>query len=138
MDSSEAPLEGSCLCGEVTYHVVGSPVLMYHCHCGMCRKATGASFATNVVIRLIDFTINAGADNLSSFESSPGKRRYFCARCGSPIYSHSRESKDIVSLRCGTLDTDPRVRPTVHAYVDSKAPWTVLHDDLEKKAAAIR
>ena len=36
--------------------------------------------------------------------------------CGSPIYSHGENRKHIVSVRCGTLDEDLPLRPSVHAY----------------------
>jgi hypothetical protein len=35
-----------------------------------------------------------------------------------------------VSVRCGTLEADPILRPSVHAYVASKAPWDRICDDL--------
>jgi hypothetical protein len=34
-----------------------------------------------------------------------------------------------ISVRLGTLDGDPGIRPEFHTYVDSKAPWDELPDD---------
>ena len=123
-------LRGSCLCGKVKYQLRGTPAAMYYCHCGMCRKATGSSFATNIVVRAKDFTLVSGDEVLGAFESSPNFRRHFCKACGSPIYSQRESTNHILSVRCGTLDADPVVRPTVHAYVASKAPWVQIRDDL--------
>jgi hypothetical protein len=103
---------------------------MYHCHCGTCRKANGASLATNLIVASADFDVVRGREGLSAFESSPGKRRYFCARCGSPIYSHAEQTAQIVSVRSGTLDGDPGLRPAVHSHAASKAPWTQICDGL--------
>lgn len=123
-------LTGSCLCGQVRYEIRGEPKLMYHCHCGTCRKANGASLATNLILSADDFAVVAGRDLLAAFESSPRKHRYFCSRCGSPIYSHSQHTAQIVSVRCGTLDTAPAQRPSVHTHTASKAPWTEICDGL--------
>jgi hypothetical protein len=55
-------LQGTCLCGKVRYEIRGPPQLMYYCHCRMCRKATGTSFATNMLVRAEDFAIVAGQE----------------------------------------------------------------------------
>jgi len=125
-------LHGSCLCGKIKYEIHGEPLIMYYCHCGTCRKATGSTFATNIAVRTEDLRIVAGRDSLAAFESSPSKHRYFCSGCGSPIYSHGEATKHIVSVRCGTLDDDPGVRPAVHGYVASKAAWYEIRDDLPR------
>jgi hypothetical protein len=40
-------------------------------------------------------------------------------------------------LRCGTLDDDPRVRPSFHIHVGDRAPWIEISDDLEKFEGAV-
>jgi hypothetical protein len=123
-------LKGACQCGAVKYEITAPPLLMYHCHCGRCRAASGASYATNIIVPTEAFTIVAGKDRLSSFESSPQKHRYFCVACGSPIYSHGQKTKDCVSVRCGTLQDDPGIRPAYHAYVASKAKWVEIREEI--------
>jgi hypothetical protein len=123
-------LNGSCLCGVVRYEIRGDPALMYYCHCSTCRKANGTSFATNLIVPAADFTVTAGRERLTSYESSPAKRRWFCSACGSPIYSHAEQTAQIVSVRCGTLVGVPGSRPEVHSWVVDKAPWLVLTDGL--------
>jgi hypothetical protein len=125
-------LRGSCLCGKVQYEIEGKPRWMYQCHCGKCRAATGASFATNIIVNADMFRIIAGKDGLTGFESSPQKFRYFCSGCGSPIYSQGEKTKQIVSVRCGTLKEDPGLRVAYHAFVASKAPWVDIRDDLPR------
>jgi hypothetical protein len=124
---------GGCLCGAVRYRLGAAPFVMYHCHCSQCRRASGSSFATNLLVPTAAFEVTAGASALGSFESSPGKRRFFCSRCGSPIYSASEATPNLRSLRAGTLDGDPGVRPSVHIHVDSKAPWIEIGDALPQK-----
>lgn len=123
-------IHGQCLCGGVRYELRGAPLAMYHCHCRTCRAASGASFATNVAVRLRDFAIVEGTRLLRGHESSPGKFRYFCSACGSPIYSRGQATPDLVSIRGGTLLDDPGIRPQFHAFVESTAPWVTRCDDL--------
>lgn len=134
--SDSDPLRGSCLCGGVTYAIRGAPIGMYHCHCGMCRKANGAGLATNLLVPFRDFVLESGAALLSCFESSPGKRRYFCSACGSPVYSHAEQTAGVVSVRCGTLDADPLLRPTIHVHAASRAPWMEISDGLPQAPGA--
>jgi len=122
-------LEGACMCKKVRYAIDGKPRFMYQCHCGKCRAATGASFATNLIVDTDKLNITAGKDKLAAWNSSPGKFRYFCSGCGSPIYSHGEQTKQIVSVRCGTLKQDPGLRVAYHAFVASKAPWVEIPGD---------
>jgi hypothetical protein len=124
---------GRCLCGSVKFAISGEPLAMYHCHCGQCRRASGSSFATNALVRSEDFELLEGSAEPAALESSPGKRRHFCGRCGSPIWSRSDALPQLVSVRCGTLDGDPGLRPAAHIHVASKAPWFEICDDLEQK-----
>jgi hypothetical protein len=130
-------LRGSCLCGRVAYEIRGAPKAMYHCHCGTCHKANGASLATNLIVAAEDFVLVSGAEGLAAYESSPGKRRYFCSRCGSPIYSRSDASQQIVSVRCGTLDGDPGLRPSLHTHVAARAPWYEICDGLPQRPGGL-
>jgi hypothetical protein len=123
-------LNGSCMCGKVRFEIRGAPRVTYYCHCGKCRKQSGSSFATNVIVLKEDFAIVAGEEVISSWVSSPGKRRYFCSGCGSPLYSHGKNREHIVSVRCGTLDGDLSLHPSVHAFVASKANWIEITDGL--------
>ncbi len=123
-------IKGSCLCGRVAYELRGTPQAMYYCHCGMCRKATGSSFATNMLVRSDEFMIVSGRSYLKSYESSPSEFRHFCSECGSPVYGEASSRPNVVSIRCGTLDGDPGARPSFHIYTASKSPWFVISDDL--------
>ena len=130
-------LKGACLCRSVQCEIHGEPMVMYHCHCGTCRAASGASFATNILVATDALSILEGRELLSSFESSPDKRRWFCSRCGSPIYSHAEATSHVVSVRCGTLESDPGLRPSWHAYVGAKAPWTEIADGLPQQPEGV-
>jgi hypothetical protein len=117
----------------VQYELRGDPIAMYYCHCAQCRRATGSSFATNLLVRSDDLHVVAGEAATARYESSPGKFRHFCSRCGSPIFSRSDSMPQISSLRAGTLDEDPGLRPATHIWVSAKAPWLEIPDELPQR-----
>ncbi len=123
-------LKGSCLCGGIRYEIDADLGPVTNCHCIQCRKASGASFATNASVPAGSFRFVVGGDLLREWESSPGIRRCFCGRCGSQILKRKDASPESIRLRLGTLDTDPGVKPSKHIFVGSKAAWLEITDDL--------
>jgi hypothetical protein len=123
-------LTGHCLCGSVQYEIDGEPLALLYCHCEECRRATGSSLNTSIFVRRGDFRIVSGNDALSFHESSPGNRRHFCSRCGSPVFKHFPEPPNLITVRAGTLDTDPGIQPSGHIWVSEKAPWYEIADGL--------
>src|SRR5207247_6027711 len=127
-----AMLTGGCLCGGARYEIDGEIGSATYCHCSQCRRASGTAFATNASVRAEHFRLVAGRDLLTEYESSPGKFRAFCARCGSPILARWAAHPDFVRIRLGTLDDDPGTRPLLHVWVGSKAPWFEITDELPR------
>lgn len=121
---------GSCLCGEVRWTVDdGAFTRMSHCHCSICRKAHGAPFATCATAPRESFHWIEGESRVVRYVSSPGFERAFCGQCGSVVPDGSGSN---MFVPAGCLDDDPGLRPSVHIYVASKAPWHVIEDDLPR------
>jgi hypothetical protein len=125
-------LEGGCLCGGVRFRVTGKLGPAGFCHCKQCQRASGSAFAANAPVCTKYLEMLAGADLLTEYESSPGKFRVFCRRCGSPIYSRRDSEPDIRRMRLGSFDSDPERRPLAHVWVGSKAPWYSIEDPLHR------
>jgi hypothetical protein len=122
--------KGSCLCRSVQYEVTGEIGDFGYCHCTSCRKASGTAHAANAPVQRSDFRLASGAEELREFESSPGKVRVFCGRCGSPVYAYLRANTDVIRIRLGTLDTPFTKQPKAHTWVSDKAPWEQIDDKL--------
>lgn len=123
-------IKGSCHCGAVQWESAGRLHRFANCHCEDCRKINGASFSSNLVMDASGFQITKGEEVVTRYESSPGKYRCFCSRCGSPVHTFMNAKPDIVILRVGTVDGDPALRPQMHIWVSAKAPWYEILDNL--------
>lgn len=115
-------MKGSCLCGSITYEVDQLDYPIQHCSCRTCRKAHAAAFNTTAGVLNEHFHWLAGEERLSSYESSPGKRRYFCSNCGSQLVAERLGNPHLV-VRVATLDEDPNVRPGGHIWTSHEVPW---------------
>jgi hypothetical protein len=122
--------KGSCLCRNVQYEVAGEIGEFGYCHCTSCRKASGSAHAANGPVERAQFRLVSGGDTLREFESSPGKVRAFCSRCGSPIYAYLTASRETLRIRLGTLDTPLAKLPKAHTWVSDKASWEPIDDEL--------
>ena len=121
-------LAGSCLCGAVRYSVPDAFVYALNCHCSQCRRATGAPFKPFAGIARSKLQLVAGADNLLTYGDESGHDAR-CRTCGSLLYSVVREGA-YVHVTLGTLVDEPSIRPSAHIFVDSKAGWETIRDDL--------
>ncbi len=129
---------GSCACGRIRYELRGELIgPVAHCHCWQCRKHSGASFGTTAAVKTSEFHLLAGEELLSSWQSSPGVRRFFASCCGTPIHKRREDVPGFIGLRLGTLDSDPGRTVEEHIFVSSKAPWVELQDDLPRKPGGI-
>jgi len=123
-------LTGRCLCGDVRFALHGKVGPLVYCHCTECRRASGTAFAANASVRARYLEWLSGREGIVEYESSPGKLRAFCGRCGSPVYSRMPADPDTFRIRLGLLDGDPERRSLAHFWVSEKAPWFEIRDDL--------
>jgi hypothetical protein len=121
---------GSCLCGAVRYELSAELGEFGYCHCKSCRKASGSAHAANAPIATSACRVVDPDGALREFESSPGKFRGFCSRCGSPIYARVAAKPDVLRIRLGSLDTPFANRAKAHTFVAEKADWDVIAGDL--------
>lgn len=130
MIPSPAMHHGSCLCGSVRYELHAELGDFGFCHCKSCQKASGSAHAANAPIEREHFHLIGGSETLREYESSPGKFRVFCSRCGSPIYAYLAASPDVLRIRLGSLDSEFAQQPRVHSFVSEKAAWASIADDI--------
>jgi hypothetical protein len=128
-------VRGSCLCGGVKFEVERAVGPFELCHCTRCRKVSGSTYLTWLGVRREDFRFLQGVDLIKTFElpvseSPPPYDTSFCSRCGSQVPNPSRTADPMFEIPAGALDDDPRIRPDKHIYVEFRAPWDAIKDDL--------
>jgi hypothetical protein len=122
-------LDGSCMCGAVTYTSDAEPVMTAICHCTDCQKQGGAAFSINVGIPRDSLRIEG--DSLATHitigtdHKMPTKRQ-FCSKCGSPIVSLPDPMPDLAFIKAGTLNDRSWLQPTLQVWSDSAQPWVSL------------
>jgi len=126
---------GSCLCGSVRFRAGLPSKWVAHCHCTYCRRAHGAPFVTWAGFVSEQFSLEAGSEQPTWYESSAGAKRAFCTRCGSPMFFQSTrwpgEMHVARSLFVDLLDREP----SAHVFYESHVPWLHVNDDLPKKVS---
>ncbi|WP_035643191.1 GFA family protein, partial [Bradyrhizobium sp. ORS 375] len=121
-------IKGSCLCGGIRFEIDTVRALT-HCHCSNCRKLSGAAFGSYVHVDVDKFRLLSGEELMQQFESAPGSFRFFCRVCGAAAPGRA-PYLPTVSIPAGLLDDDPGVRPRLHVFAGSKAPWWDIADGL--------
>nr|AEI89631.1 putative glutathione-dependent formaldehyde-activating protein [Sinorhizobium fredii GR64] len=96
---------------------------MWNCFCQTCRKSHAADHNTAAKVKSENFKLISGEDVLHSFESTPGKLRWFCSRCGSHVYAERPANPEMKVLRAGTFDTDPGSVPMSNVWLSHARPW---------------
>jgi hypothetical protein len=127
---SALPLTGACLCGGVRYEVSEPLVDAGYCHCTRCQRRTGTAAAASARVAPGSFRVTAGAELIKDYDPGDGGfLKSFCTVCGGALYSSHPDDPDILSIRLGTVDGDPGIRPRYHQRVATAAVWEPLADD---------
>ena len=121
---------GGCLCGDVRYRFEGNPLWRCHCHCSMCRRTTGAGFATWIGFPAGAFSWTQGQP--SFYRSSAEAEIGFCANCGGTLTFHRVNE---ASAALGSLDHPGKVPAgpdDVHVFAKDQISWLKIDDDLPR------
>lgn len=117
--------KGSCLCGAVTFELLGEMRPVVGCHCSQCRKTSGHFWAASQVptenVRLTK------EDGLKWYRSSDWARRGFCAECGSSLF-WQMDGEGATSVGAGTLDGASGLQIDRHICVADKGDYYEIGD----------
>lgn len=127
-----------CLCSKVVIEVATIGERIAHCHCHMCQKFHGAAFSTFVEVEQRHINWLKGKELLSRYQAENQSVRQFCQCCGSSISFESSFNRTDQTLEISlALFENPKqlldatnVAADCHIFVESKAPWYEITDDL--------
>ena len=103
---------GGCSCGDVRFVASGEPYRVGLCHCMDCRKHHGAVFFAAAMYPQDAVTVEG--------ETREFKRRHFCPRCGSSVFSRW---EDEVEVHLGALDEPDQFSPTYECWAVRRESW---------------
>lgn len=123
---------GSCLCGTVSYKIVGEASKFYHCHCQRCRKATGTGHASNLILfqpPVAEWV--SGEDKIGRYKVPEAERFavWFCRECGSNL-PRMPEDRAMVVIPAGSLDMQPVKAPEARIFYTDGTQWSCADSDL--------
>ena len=110
---SETVHSGGCLCGAVTFEVIGEPFTMTYCHCESCRCWVSAPVMGGCLYHAEKVRIVGGADKLAVFKRTEdsGSHRKFCQNCGSALFNEHPSIKmtDVMAVSISDLVFEPKL-----------------------------
>jgi len=80
------------------------------------------------------FHLAQGEEFIKVYGKGKGAVKAFCGNCGSSLFGGDWPDGDQVSIRMGAFDDDPGIRPQFHTFVECRAPWDTITDDLPQYA----
>lgn len=110
----ERTFEGTCFCGAVRFRATGAPVVMGYCHCASCRVWSAGPVNAFTLWRPDALSITSGANEVVTYNKTPGSFRKWCKRCGGHLFTH-HPSLGLVDVYAPLLATLP-FEPSVHVH----------------------
>jgi hypothetical protein len=122
-------LTGGCLCGSVRYEISEPLVSAAYCHCTRCQRRTGTAASAQARVAPGSLRVVQGEELVREWAPEDGWPKAYCSACGGALWSRSPIEDDLFSVRLGTFDTDPGIRPQWRQFVAYAASWEPIPDD---------
>ena len=122
---------GGCHCGAIRYSVEGEPKHSSVCHCGSCRRTTGA--LTTAWLGYPNQALTVEQGRAISYNSSGGVERQFCGICGTSLfYFNEPAMPGVVDVLTATLDDPEAFPPALHVQMADALRWEAGLEELPK------
>jgi hypothetical protein len=92
----------------------------------MCQRASGAPFTGLFFVKGSNITITKGHPR--TYRSSPQVDRYFCDRCGAPLFFQRLNRPEDRAIFVGSLDDPNHFKPDVQVCLSSAVGWLDIRD----------
>lgn len=124
------PYVGGCLCGAVRYAYGARPMALNACHCGHCKRLTGADYVKMLVGERVHFTYE-GATDVYRKTAESGRQIDIqrCAQCGARLWHEPLSAPHLLFISAGTLDDTSWTTPTSHIWVELAGPGVTFAPD---------
>ena len=79
-------------------------------------------------------SVSFTAGERALYASSPGVRRGFCARCGTPLTYEGERFPGEIHFYVSTFDEPQALHPEFHVYHEERLTWLDIADSLPRHA----
>ena len=117
-------IDGSCLCGHLSFEADIDPGMVAICHCTDCQSCSGA-YRGAVIVDVKDFRLLSGTPSVYVKTAARGGRRAlsFCPGCGTSLHGANVEDPKTYSLRLGMVRQRDQLPPKMQLWCSSAQPW---------------
>ncbi len=129
LGAEKGPHRGGCRCGAIRFNAQADPFYTSYCHCGDCRRASGAPVAAFVGFRASDVRFEGSTG--STYGKAPVSRS-FCGACGAPIAYRDERIPDQIFFMLGAMDAPENYPPRVHGFVQEQLSFFHIDDGLPR------
>ncbi len=113
--------KGQCHCGAVRYEMSSETRHAALCHCGDCRRHSGAPMVAWGLVDLDSISIDG---EVATYESSETGRRQFCPKCGTSLFYVNEDIfPGMIDVQIATLDNPDEIVPGAHIQVAERVGW---------------
>ncbi|KKY36981.1 putative glutathione-dependent formaldehyde-activating [Diaporthe ampelina] len=120
-------VDGGCVCGAVRIKTTGEVSARALCFCLDCRKTTGSTFSTNIIVAGDGFSLTKGNPKEFKTTAKSGKTvtSFFCGDCGTTIWRETETYGTNKIIKVGTLDGDALedAKPLAELFVGNRPSW---------------
>ena len=121
MSTVNAPVEGSCRCGQVRIRIGAPPLLTMACHCTGCQKMSASAFSLSAAFPSAAFAVIQGEPVIGGLHGAT--RHYFCPNCLSWMFTRPEGIDFLVNVRAIMLENAHDFVPFIETFTSEKLPW---------------
>ncbi|GIZ42194.1 hypothetical protein CBER1_02574 [Cercospora berteroae] len=116
---------GSCACGAIGIKTTGDVQVKALCHCADCKKITGSTYSTNIVVPGVEVTKGSTKKWTKTADSGNPITSHICAECGTTLYREGPTFGDAKVIKVGVLDGNAleQATPGVELYTKDRVSW---------------
>ncbi len=131
-------VDGSCLCGHISYEAEIDTDRVAICHCRDCQINSATAYG--VVAGVIDGKFHLLSGQLKEYEkvAESGRKRQlsFCPQCGTRIHARSDgDPNAFFGLRVGTIRQRDQLVPKKQVWCQSALPWAFDISAIPRRSA---
>ncbi|KAK5133512.1 hypothetical protein LTR08_007649 [Meristemomyces frigidus] len=120
--------EGGCFCGKTRIKYTGDIQAAALCHCTDCRKITGSTYSTNIIVPGDGFEVTSGSPKTFSKKADGGKQitSHFCGDCGSTLWRDGETFGPSKVVKVGVMDDVEAMnnaKPAIELYAPARVSW---------------